>query len=86
MIRTTVYITPKQKLTIESLARRRHKPAAELIRELLDTGLDHAQTQDVAPATALLELLELGKRLDFHGPADLSTRHDDYLYGDKDEQ
>ena len=83
MVRTQVYLTDKQKTTIEVLAKRRQTGEAELIRQLIDAGLE-AQTQDVPPATALLELVQLGKRLGIAGPPDLSARHDDYLYGDED--
>lgn len=33
---------------------------------------------------ALLALVELGKKYKISGPTDLSTNHDDYLYGDKE--
>jgi hypothetical protein len=32
---------------------------------------------------ALLRLAQVGKKLRLTGPKDLSTNHDDYLYGDK---
>ena len=83
MVRTQVYLTTKQKTTIELLAKHRQTAEAELIRELIDAGLQ-AQTQDLAPATGLLELMQLGERLGVRGPGDLSTRHDDYLYGDEE--
>ena len=82
MRRTHVYLTDKQKAMIELLAKRHLTPEAEVIRELIEAGLQ-AQTQDVAPATGLLELVQLGERLGVRGPGDLSTRHDDYLYGDE---
>ena len=89
MKRTHVYLTDKQKLMIESLAGRHRTPEAEVIRELIDAGLKvqaDAQAQDAAPADALLALVQLGKRLGVRGPADLSRRHDDYLYGTEDGQ
>ena len=33
---------------------------------------------------ALLGLARLGEKLGIDGPTDLSERHDDYLYGEKD--
>ena len=83
MVRTQVYLTDKQKTTIELLAKRRRTAEAELIRDLIDAGLQQAQAEDAAPASALLELVQLGKQLDMRGPADLSARHDNELYGDQ---
>ena len=83
MVRTQVYLTDKQKTAIAVLATRRNIGEAELIRELIDAGLA-AQTQATPPATALLELVQLGQRLGVSGPADLSARHDDALSRDED--
>jgi len=33
---------------------------------------------------ALLRLVRLGEKLQLKAPADVSSRHDDYLYGDKE--
>lgn len=81
MLRTQIYSQKQQKERIRSLARRRNKPEAQLIRELIDVGL--AQNQGELPTLGET----LGPLLALHGkgPTDLSTRHDDYLYGDQAE-
>jgi hypothetical protein len=83
MIRTQVYLTEDQARDIKLRAKRENKAEAEIIRELLDTG------RNVSPSTAhessgdaLLRLAKLGERLHVKAPADLSTRIDEYLYGD----
>lgn len=83
MIRTQIYLTDEQKRAIETAALQAKKPEAQVIRELLDQGLEAAGPRQSA-GTALLRLVELGKSYGATGPTDLSTHHDDYLYGDKE--
>lgn len=85
MIRTQVYLTEQQSQTIKLRSRQERKPEAQLIRELVDAGLElrtHAKRQTAGDA--LLALVELGKKYQLTGPTDLSTNHDEYLYGDKE--
>lgn len=82
MLRTQIYLTAEQKRAIELFALHEKKPEAQVIRDLLDRGLE-ASTSLPNAGTALLELAELGKKHQATGPTDLSTHHDDYLYGDK---
>lgn len=84
MIRTQVYLTEQQAQTIKRQAHREQRPEAEVIRDLVDKGLLVSRGQK--PQTAgesLLEVAALGERYGLKGPRDLSTNHDDYLYGDK---
>jgi hypothetical protein len=85
MIRTQVYLTEEQAQTIKLRSKQEQKPEAQVIRELVDRGLTvHAPgAKRKSTGEALLELAELGERLGLTGPIDLSTNHDDYLYGDK---
>jgi hypothetical protein len=81
MIRTQVYLTEDQIRDIKLRAKREDKPEAEVIRELLATGIDAYRRQDrETTGDALLRLAKLGKKLQVKAPADLSTRVDDYLY------
>ena len=79
MIRTQVYLTEEQARDIKLRAKWQHKAEAEVIRDLVNAGLKTAP-----PATkestgdSLLRLAEIRGK----GPADLSTRIDDYLYGE----
>ena len=84
MIRTQVYLTQEQTQDIKLRAKLENKPEAEVIRELLDNGRaasrirPHESTGD-----ALLRLAKLGEKLHVKAPADLSSRIDNYLYGDE---
>jgi len=79
MIRTQVYLTEAQARDIKLRAKRENKHEAEVIRELLSKGLNtsaHAQLESTGES--LLRLAAIGGK----GPADLSARIDEYLYGD----
>ena len=84
MIRTQVFLTDEQKQDIELRAKRQNKAEAEIIRELLETGR-HASPRADQESTgdALLRLAKLGEKLHVKAPADLSSRIDEYLYGDE---
>lgn len=78
MIRTQVYLTENQYHSINLLAGREKKPAAQLIRELLERGLE--QKNQITAKDALLEFVKIGKKTGMTGPTDLSTNIDKYLY------
>lgn len=80
MIKTQVYLTEEQARDIKLRAKRERKREAEIIRELLTTGLQAARGKhQESTGASLLRLAAIGGT----GPADLSSRIDDYLYGDK---
>jgi hypothetical protein len=82
MIRTQVYLTDEQVRDIKLRAKREKKREAEVIRDLLKAGLDTARsTPGESAGDALLRLATLGKRLNVKLSPDLSSRVDDYLYG-----
>jgi hypothetical protein len=84
MIRTQVYLTEEQAQDIKARARRQHRREADVIRELVERGRTTSQgkTQE-SLGEALLRLAQVGEKLDLTGPTDLSTNHNDYLYGGK---
>ena len=85
MIRTHIYLTEEQDQLIELRVRRERRSKAEVVRDIVDRGLAvDASAPTRTSGQALLELAELGKQLNLSGPTDLSTNHDDYLYGDKE--
>jgi hypothetical protein len=85
MIRTQVYLTEEQVQAIKLRSRHERKPEAEVIREVVQNGLAVSQgAKKQTTGEALLELVALGKKYNISGPTDLSTNHDDYLYGDKE--
>jgi len=79
MIRTQVYLTVDQARDIKLKAKRENKREAEVIRELLSEGMKKStsKTQE-STGESLLRLAAIGGK----GPADLSSRVDDYLYGE----
>jgi hypothetical protein len=84
MIRTQIYLTEEQTQGIKRRAKRENKAEAEIIRELLDTGRKISlNTTHESTGDALLRLAKLGEKLHVKAPADLSSRIDDYLYGDE---
>ena len=84
MIRTQVYLTEEQARDIKLRAKRENKREAEVIRDLLNKGLGiPSATGHETTGEALLRLARLGEKLKIKAPADLSSRIDDYLYGDE---
>ena len=79
MIRTQVFLTEEQSRDIKLRAKREKKHEAEVIRELLSEGLKSAPgAKQESTGESLLRLAAIGGK----APADLSTRIDDYLYGE----
>jgi hypothetical protein len=76
MIRTQIYVPKDLYQRIQLKAEQANKPAAQLVRELLEEGLRRRQRETAGDA--LLRLARIGGK----GPADLSSRIDDYLYGE----
>jgi predicted DNA-binding protein len=64
---------------IKLVARRDQKSEAEVIRELLETGLESKQ-QTRSVGQALRRLADIGKEVGATGPTDLSRNIDQYLY------
>lgn len=80
MIRTQVFLTEEQVREIKLRAHAERRAEAEVIRELLDRGLSAVpQHPRETAGESLLRLSRIGGQ----GPADLSSRLDDYLYGTK---
>ena len=79
MIPKQVCLTNEQSRDIKSRAKHENKREAEVIRELLSEGMKKAahKTQE-STGESLLRLAAIGGK----GPADLSSRVDDYLYGE----
>jgi hypothetical protein len=60
-------------------AKRENKPKSEVIRELLSKGMKKpARKTQESTGESLLRLAAIGGK----GPVDLSSRVDDYLYGE----
>lgn len=76
MIRTQVYLPEPLYFELTHMAKRQGVPTAQIIRKTLSDGMKKQRKQ--TPAQAFAELAKLAIK----GPGDLSTNHDDYLYGD----
>jgi hypothetical protein len=85
MVRTQVYLTEEQARDIKTRAQRERRREADVIRDMLERGrLTSTGKRQETAGEALLRLVSLGKELKLSGLTDLSTNHDDYLYGDKE--
>jgi hypothetical protein len=80
MIRKQIYLTRELDQYIHLLSQKQNRPEAEVIRDLLETGIK--RQGPMSTGEALLGLATLGEALGMAGPTDLSERHDDYLYGE----
>ncbi len=79
-LRDMLYLTEEQARDIKLRAKRQNKREAEVIRELVSQGLKAAPpARQESTRASLLRLAAI----DGKGPADLSTRIDDYLYGEE---
>lgn len=76
MIRTQVYLTKEIYHQVRIVAKADRKPAAQVIRELLEEGLELKQNGRPVQ-NGLLELAKIRAR---GGPRDLSENLDHYLY------
>jgi metal-responsive CopG/Arc/MetJ family transcriptional regulator len=85
MIRTQVYLPEQLYKSIKLQARLEKKPAAQIIRDVLEEGIE-AKKPTQTLGEALLGLAELGKKLNLSGPTDLSTNIDKYLYEEWDQK
>jgi Arc/MetJ-type ribon-helix-helix transcriptional regulator len=65
---------------IKLVARRDRKSEAEVIRELLESGLQAKHQDTGSVGHALRKLVEIGKEAGATGPTDLSRNIDKYLY------
>lgn len=84
IIRKMVFFRNDQARDIELQAKREQRYEAEVIRELIDKGLEASRrVKRETTGEALLRLAKLGEELQVKLPADLSTRIDEYLYDDK---
>ena len=74
MLRTQLYLPEDLRREIDVVARKEKKPAAQVIRELLKTGINARQQESIGHAFARLALVKA------KGPKDLSANLDQYLY------
>ena len=68
---------------IKLVARKDRKSEAEVIRELLESGLETKHQHTASIGHALRQLAEIGKEAGATGPTDLSQNIDKYLYEDE---
>jgi hypothetical protein len=83
MIRKHVLLPLPLDEQIKLVARKDHKSEAEVIRDLLQTGLQTHHQHTASIGHALRQLAEIGKQAGATGPTDLSRNIDKYLYEDE---
>jgi hypothetical protein len=74
--RTQIYLTAVQHGAVQRIARRRGVSMACVCRDAIDLYLSTTPPVASAAPDPLADLAGV-----FEGPGDLSTHHDDYLYG-----
>ena len=80
MIRKHVLLPLPLDERIKLVARTDHKSEAEVIRELLESGLQIKHQHTGSIGHALRQLAEIGKEAGATGPTNLSQYIDKYLY------
>lgn len=85
MIRTQVYLTPKQHALLKKKAHTRNSTLSEELRKIIDIVFEANQKQPKTQNAGewLLSMAEEAERLGIKGPPDLATNMDKYLYGEK---
>lgn len=79
MVRTQVYLPKSMYQDITLLAKKKGQPAAKIIRDILDKGLEKEHKKRNAGA-ALLELSKMAIKYKFKGSKTLSRDIDKILY------
>lgn len=86
MIRATTFLSKQLHDDIQRLAERVGKTPADVLRELVQRGLQsrHDDPKPIVPREAIAggALLDLANLKITGGPRDLSTQADHYLYGE----
>lgn len=77
MIRTQVYLPKELYQTIDLVAKKEGKPKAQVIRDVLEKGMEQKQKN---AGEVLLEIAAMAKKNKWKGPRDLSRNIDKYLY------
>ena len=77
MKRKQIYLTDTLEREIGELAKEENKPQAEIIRQLLEKGINKKKKMSSGEFLTRLATYAVP------GPRDLSTNLDRYLYGDK---
>ncbi len=85
MIRTQIYLTPKQHSLLKKKAHEENATLSESIRKILDKDLfEKEETKKKQNAgNWLLSMAKEAERLGASGPSDLASNVDAYLYGNK---
>ncbi len=81
MIRKQIYLPEDLDRRLAVAAKQQRKPEAQIVREALADKLTQQTT--MTAGNALLGLAQLGKDLGIQGPPDMSSKIDDYLYGNE---
>lgn len=78
MTRVQIYLPESLYFEYQMMAKWQNVPTAHVIRKALSDGVKKQKEFK----TAREALLDIAKHASFKGPVNLSSRHDDYLYGD----
>lgn len=85
MIRTQIYLTPKQHSGLKKKAVSLNSTISDQIRRIVDEDLEGGEkSQPFNTGKWLLSMAKEAEKMGVSGPKDLATNVDKYLYGDKD--
>ncbi len=82
MQRISVFIPDETRKRINILARAKNKPEAQLVRDVIEEGLERLHPKS-SSAQALLDLAKMAEKFPTRpgDPTDISTNHDYYAWG-----
>jgi hypothetical protein len=89
MIRTQIYLTEKQYRVLKEKSHAENEPIAVLVRDLVEKEFFHDKKKDISGKKDknadnwLLKMAEEAEKSGAHGPTDLASNVDAYLYGGK---
>lgn len=84
MIRTQIYLTPKQHSSLKKKANLENSTVSEQIRKIIEADMEDNKKQRINTGEWLLSMAKKAEKMGFSGPKDLSSNIDKYLYGKED--
>lgn len=84
MIRTQIYLTPKQHSSLKKKAGLENSTVSEQIRKIIEANEEKSPSEEFNSGAWLLSMAEKAKKMKFKGPKDLASNVDKYLYGRED--
>lgn len=81
MLKTYLYVPEQLDREVEKVAKLNNTSKAQVLREVIQEGLNVIRKQRSGGAEVLLKIAELGKKYNLKGPKDSSVRMNELLWG-----